>query len=52
LIARLPVQVSQLDKVLDAYSHKFCVCRDLRRKCKVRSNNSENAVTIHIYQGE
>jgi hypothetical protein len=49
LIVRLPVQLSQLDEVLEACSrefeacsHEFCVRIDSRRECKVRSNSRES----------
>jgi hypothetical protein len=42
LIAHLPVQVSQLDKVLEACSREFRVRRDSQMECKVRSNSYES----------
>jgi hypothetical protein len=34
LITRLPVQVSQLDDILEACSHEFYARRDSQRECK------------------
>jgi hypothetical protein len=42
LIVHLPMQVSQLDVILEAYSHEFYARRDSQRKYKVRRNSRES----------